>query len=69
VERSVRSWKFELIPAGPVDFDLAYEFALSDKASDHADEETTFDIPGRVRLVSNPLIHPNYAQTTGRRGE
>jgi TonB family protein len=69
VERSVRSWKFELIPAGPVDFDLAYEFALRDKASDHADEETTFDIPGRVRLVSNPLIHPNYAQTTGRRGE
>jgi len=69
-QSSVRSWKFEPLATGPVDFELTYEFALRDKASEHADEEITFDTPNHVRIVSNPpIIYTNYAQPTGRPGD
>ena len=66
VERSVRSWKFEPIPAGPVDFDLTYEFALREKP----DEAITFDIPGHVRIVSSPsMIYPTTHKREARTGD
>jgi TonB family protein len=65
VESSVRSWKFEPIPAGPVEFDLTYQFALRDKESEHPDEEITFDIPGQVRIVSSPPIMYEQRTNTG----
>ncbi len=69
-QSSVRSWKFETIATGPADFELTYEFELRDKASEHADEEITFDTPNHVRIVSNPpIIYTNYAQPTGRPGD
>ncbi len=69
-QSSVRSWKFEPIATGPADFELTYEFELRDKASEHADEEITFDTPNHVRIVSNPpIIYTNYAQPTGRPGD
>ncbi len=69
-QSSVRSWKFEPIATGTADFELTYEFELRDKASEHADEEITFDTPNHVRIVSNPpIIYTNYAQPTGRPGD
>jgi len=65
MKRSVRSLKLKLIPACPVDFDLAYDFALSEQSKRSMQTRNTFEYLGRVfGSCRNPLINTRTTHNT-----